>query len=99
MASVRSHCIRCDREVEVEYKHSRRMRRLMKGYMMIPIALLPIYPFAASDFMVSLPLIMIYLMGIGPAMAILRDPATCTECGALIPKRPAPSADPANPAA
>jgi hypothetical protein len=66
----------------------------MKGYMLIPIALIPVYPFAASDYVVSLPLMMFYMMGIGPALSIIRDPATCSECGALIPRK-APSTDPA----
>jgi hypothetical protein len=66
----------------------------MKGYLMIPIALLPVYPFAASDFAVSIPLMMIYMMGIGRALSIVREAPTCTDCGALIPKKPSPSPAP-----
>jgi hypothetical protein len=90
MSGDPKYCIRCEREVEVEYRHPLRLRRLMKGYLLIPIALIPVYPFAAADWVVSLPLMMVYMMGIGPALSIIRDPATCTDCGALIPKdRPA----------
>ena len=85
-----SYCLRCAREVAIEYKHSARLRRWMKVYMLIPIAILPVYPIAAADFAVSIPLMMVYMLGIGPALGIIRDPPTCVDCGALIPKKRAP---------
>lgn len=91
----RQRCVRCDREVEVQFQYSRRLRRGMKAYLFIPIALLPVYPFAASDYVVSLPLMMLYMLGIGPALTIIRDPPTCSTCGAFIPKTSSPSPAPA----
>jgi len=79
------HCVRCERDVEVEYEHSPAMRRWWKAYFIVPILLTPAVPFLAGDFAVSLPLIMAYMLGIGPVLSVIRDPATCGECGALIP--------------
>lgn len=62
----------------------------MKAYFIIPMMLLPMLPFLAGDFAVSLPLIMAYMLGIGPALAIVQEPPTCTTCGALIPRASAP---------
>jgi hypothetical protein len=91
---ARAWCLRCEREVEVQYRYSPRMRRLMKGYMFIPLAILPVYPIAAADYVVSIPLMMLYMLGIGPALSIIRDPATCCECGAFIPKKKGSSVAP-----
>ena len=84
--STQQWCLRCEREVEVAYRHSPRKRKLMKGYLLIPIALLPVYPFAAADWVFCIPILMAYMMGIGPALSIVRDPATCSDCGAFVPK-------------
>jgi hypothetical protein len=71
--------------VDVTYEHSPRLRRWIKAYFYIPLMLLPMLPFLAGDFAVSLPLMMAYMLGIGPALGIMRDPPTCNDCGALIP--------------
>ena len=84
--SSRRHCIRCEHIVEVEYEHSATMRRWWRAYFIVPIMLTPAVPFLAGDFAVSLPLIMAYMLGIGPVLAVIRDPPTCAECGALIPR-------------
>ena len=85
--STRGLCVRCEREVEVEYQYSQTMRRWLKAYLYVPaVLLLPMLPFLAGDFAVSLSLMMAYMLGIGPALTIVRDPPTCVDCGALIPK-------------
>ena len=80
------HCLRCDHAVDVEYQHSPAVRRWWKAYFYIPLMLLPALPFLAGDFAVSLPLIMAYMLGIGPALDIVRAPPLCATCGALIPR-------------
>ncbi len=59
--------------------------------MLIPIPIIPILPMMASDYVVSLPLLMLYMLGIGPVLAIIRDPPTCWECGAIVKALPQPS--------
>lgn len=84
------HCLRCARDVAVEYEHSATRRRWWKAYFLIPIFLIPAAPFLAGDFAVSLPLMMAYMLGMGPVLAIVREKPTCAECGALIlPREPA----------
>ena len=83
--SARPRCPRCDREVEVQYEYSAAARRWWKIYLCVPLVLLPAFPFLAADYVFSLPLMMAYMLGIGPALAIVREPATCVECDALIP--------------
>lgn len=72
--------------MEVEYEHSARMRRWWKAYFIVPILLLPMLPFLAGDFAVSLPLMMVYMVGMGPALSIVKDPPLCAVCGALVPR-------------
>jgi hypothetical protein len=83
------HCARCHREVEVAYRHSRRLRRALRAYFFLPLALLPAFPMLASDYVVALPMCMLYMLGIGPALVIVRDPPICAQCGALLDPRPA----------
>lgn len=78
------HCLRCAREVAVQYQHSAAKRRWWRLFFLVPIFLLPASPFLAGDFAVSLPLIMAYLLGFGPVLAIVRERPTCVDCGALI---------------
>ncbi len=84
--SKRQHCLRCDCAVDVEYEHSPAMRRWWKAYFIVPMMLLPMLPFLAGDFAVSLPLIMVYMVGMGPALSIVKTPPLCAVCGALIPR-------------
>jgi hypothetical protein len=78
------HCARCLRDVQVEYENSAAMRRWWRLYFLIPLFLLPASPFLAGDFAISLPLMMAYMLGMGPVLAIVRERPTCAECGALI---------------
>jgi hypothetical protein len=85
MADARCmHCTRCQRDVAVEYQNSAAMRRWWKLYFTVPVFLLPASPFLAADFAVCLPLMMAYMVGMGPVLAIVREQPTCVECGALI---------------
>lgn len=73
--------------MELRYEYSAATRRWLKAYLYVPAALLlPMLPFLAGDYVVSLPLMMAYMLGIGPALSIIRDPPTCGECGALVPR-------------
>lgn len=82
------HCARCDRGVAVEYKYSLNMRRWWKAYFIVPpLFLVPAAPFLAGDYVVTIPLMMVYMLGFGPALSIVRDPPLCGECGAFIPAR------------
>jgi hypothetical protein len=82
-APTRARCERCEIEVELEYDDPR-LRRLAKGYLFAWLPFLPVSPIIASDFAVMLPLTMLYLIGVGPALAIVREPGKCNECGAAI---------------
>ncbi|MBZ5710117.1 hypothetical protein [Nannocystis pusilla] len=77
-------CTRCQRAVAVEYENSPAARRWWKLYFTVPLFLLPASPFLAADFAVCLPLMMAYMVGVGPVLAIVREQPTCGECGALI---------------
>ena len=88
------HCTRCARDVVVEYQHSEAARRWWRLFFLVPVVLLPASPILASDFVVCLPLMMAYMLGFGPVLAIVRERPTCSECGALIlpPEREGPPA-------
>lgn len=82
------HCARCERDVSVNYVHSAAMRRWWKAYFLVPpMVLIPLAPFLAGDYVVTLPIMMVYMLGFGPALAIIRDPPTCADCGALVARR------------
>lgn len=78
------HCSRCVREVEVAYQHSATTRRWWRLFFLVPLMLLPAAPFLAGDFFISLPLMMAYMVGFGPVLAIVRERPACADCGALI---------------
>lgn len=80
---MRTHCVRCEREVLAEYRNPR-ARKLAKGYLLVWIPIIPILPIMASDYVVSLPLLMLYMLGTGPVLALIQDPPTCTDCGANV---------------
>jgi hypothetical protein len=82
---AQAHCERCDHEVAIEHRYSPRLRRALKGYFFMPVLLVPIFPFVAWDYVFFLPVMMLYVVGMGPALSIIRDPATCAVCGAYIP--------------
>ena len=80
---MRAHCRRCDRDVEGVYQHPK-LRILARVYLFLWVPFVPILPIMASDYVVSLPILMLYMLGIGPILAIVQDSATCTECGANV---------------
>jgi len=89
VASTHQFCLRCDHEVAVEYQHSAAQRRWWRLYFLVPVFLLPASPMLASDFAVCIPLMMAYMVGVGPVLAIIREQPTCGDCGALIfPRAP-----------
>jgi hypothetical protein len=80
---VRGHCERCEAEVEVEYDDPQ-LRRWVKGYFWLGVPFIPLTPIIFSEISVLLPMFMIYTIGMGPAVGILREPALCCECGAAV---------------
>lgn len=86
----REHCVRCATEVDVQYRYPRRLRRALIGYLCLPLAMIPAFPFLAADYVVSLPLMMVYMLGIGPVLGIVREPPSCSVCGALVGPRARP---------
>ncbi|MEM7151889.1 MAG: hypothetical protein AAF799_03560 [Myxococcota bacterium] len=97
---MKAYCERCDATVDASHRHPT-TRKLGWVYVSLLIPIIPILPMAASDYVVSLPLFMGYLLGFGHVLAVLREPAVCDECGAYIPKpgtpRPVSAAVPSNP--
>lgn len=87
-----AHCERCDHQVEGEYRAPTR-RKWAKIYFLLPLPFVPVFPIMAADYAVCLPLLMVYLLGVGPVLAILKDPPHCTECGAIL--RPSSGPTPA----
>ena len=81
--TVQAHCKRCKADVEASYKRPK-MRRLAKLYALIWIPIVPILPMMASDYVVSLPLLMVYMLGFGPVYALISENPECNECGAYV---------------
>jgi hypothetical protein len=79
-------CARCDQQVEVERKYSPQTRRRVRLYLFMPLILVPMFPFIAWDYVIALPIFMLYMLGIGPVLLIVREPGVCSECGALVGK-------------
>lgn len=86
---MRAHCERCVAEVDASYRRPK-ARRLAKGYPLLIVPFLPVIPIIAADFAVMLPMLMIYMLGAGPVLAILRDPPHCDDCGAITKALPKP---------
>ena len=82
---MKAHCERCNETVEGSFRHPR-MRLVARGYLLFAIPIIPILPIIGSEFTVSLPLLMFYMLGMGPVLAIIREPATFEQCGAFLPK-------------
>jgi hypothetical protein len=83
---VYAHCARCHHEVEAVYRRPR-LRKAVRAYLLMPFVLVPLFPFAASDYVVALPTLMIYMLGLGPVFAIIKEPAVCSICGAIVDPR------------
>jgi hypothetical protein len=90
MSEPTGYCRRCATHVPATRKFPR-LRHVARAYLILPIALLPVLPFVAGDYLVSLPVMMAYMLGIGPLLVIVKDPAVCAHCGALLdpPGKPA----------
>ena len=80
---MRRRCERCETEVEAEYDEPR-LRRWVKGYFLIGLPFIPALGIIGSDYVVMLPMLMIYVIGIGPALGVVREPPKCCECGAVV---------------
>lgn len=78
------YCARCERDVEVEHRYPQKLRSRLRLYLYLPLLLVPFFPFLASDYVVALPMLMLYMLGIGPVLRIVREPGECRECGAMV---------------
>ncbi len=76
-------CVRCVADVFGEYEQPR-LRRLAWGYFLLPIPFVPLLPIIASDFLAMIPLTMLYLLGLGPALRIVAERPTCPSCGVFV---------------
>jgi hypothetical protein len=83
---MQRYCERCDKQVEAAYEDPK-LRRWVKAYFLLGLPFLPALPIIGADFMVMLPLLMLYIIGFGPALRVLREPPTCDECGAVVDHR------------
>jgi hypothetical protein len=80
---MRGYCERCEVEVETEYDDPK-LRRWVKGYFFLGLPFIPLTPIIFSEITVMLPMFMVYVIGFGPALGVLREPAKCCECGAAV---------------
>lgn len=94
LPGMRAHCERCAVEVDVSYRQPR-ARRLARAYPLLIVPFLPFIPIIAADYVVMLPMLMAYMLGLGQALAILRDPPHCDDCGAIVKAKPTPTPKPA----
>jgi len=73
--------MRCDEQVSARYPNPK-LRRWVRGYFFLGVPFIPFLPIIGADFIVMLPLTMLYLIGLGPALSIVRTAASCDQCGA-----------------
>lgn len=85
---MRRDCPRCECEVEAEYDDPQ-LRKWVKFYFWLGVPFIPAAPIIGSDYVVMLPLTMIYILGFGPAYGIVKEPPKCSECGCVVPHRAA----------
>lgn len=90
---MQRHCERCEAEVEAAYDEPQ-LRRWVKGYVLLGVPFIPALPIIGSDFAVMLPMLMVYVVGLGSALGVIREPPKCCDCGAVVAHR-ASSAKPA----
>ena len=76
-------CRRCNDEVEGQHEQPK-LRRLAWGYFLMPVPFIPLLPIIASDFIVMIPLTMLYLLGAGAALRFITEKPTCPACGATV---------------
>ena len=79
---VQRYCERCESQVDAAYDDPE-LRRWVKGYFLLGLPFIPLAPIIGSEFSVMLPMTMVYLIGFGPALGVLREPPKCCECGAV----------------
>lgn len=87
----RGYCLRCELDVAVEYDDPK-LRRWAKGYFLFGLPFIPLLPIIGADFVVMLPLTMVYVVGFGPAISFIREPPKCCDCGAAVGPETAPAA-------
>ena len=87
------HCERCQCHVEVSYDDAE-LRRWAKGYMCMGLPFIPLSPIIGSDFAIMLPMAMVYCLGFGPALGIIREPPKCEVCGAAVEASQAVASEP-----
>ena len=80
---MRRYCGRCTAEVDASYDDPK-LRKWAKGYFCLGIPFIPLLPIIGSDYIIMLPMLMIYVIGFGPAWGIIREPPKCDECGAAL---------------
>jgi hypothetical protein len=78
-----AHCERCDKRVDPVYRQPR-LRKIARGYLLLPAPFILVIPIMASDYVFSLPLFMIWMLGLGSVFRIILDPAVCPTCGAFV---------------
>lgn len=87
---MRAHCERCEADVEATHRNPKG-RKLARLYPLLIVPFIPVLPIIAADFVVMIPMLMIYMLGAGPVIAILREPPLCNECGAMTTALPKPA--------
>ena len=83
LGEMHRYCERCECEVEAAYDEPE-LRRWVKGYFYLGVPFIPALGIIGSDYVVMLPSLMVYLIGFGPALGMLREPPKCCECGAAV---------------
>jgi hypothetical protein len=83
---MRRDCARCEREVDAAYDEPK-LRRWVKFYFLLGVPFIPAIPIIGSDFAVMLPMLMVYVVGFGPAWGLIKEPPKCEECGAAVSHR------------
>ena len=77
---MKGNCPRCHDTVEVEYEEPE-MRKLAGFWFMAGIPFIPFFPIIGADFFVMIPLLTLYIFGVGAALRYWNQPALCTVCG------------------
>ncbi|MBK8261162.1 MAG: hypothetical protein IPK80_07450 [Nannocystis sp.] len=72
-------CRRCEREVTATYPQPV-LRKVARIYFFVGLPFIPLLPFIGAEFMVLIPLTMLYLSGIGAALRVRGEAARCDEC-------------------
>lgn len=80
------YCERCERTTEAEYDDPE-FRTWAKRYFWLGVPFIPLAPIIGADYVVMLPMTMLYLLGFGPASAVVKEPPKCCECGAAVAHR------------